>query len=83
MAMFQVRFLKHVCNDTGHMRKILQRAIVVEAAGDAAAGDVARDLFCAREGIGHWRQHADDMIIDRIAPSDEPARHGETHARKH
>jgi hypothetical protein len=66
MAMFQVRFLKDVCNDTGHARCILQRTIQLEASSSDQAGSEACRMFCAHEGVGHWRDHADRIEVAQV-----------------
>lgn len=66
MATFQIRFLKDVCNDTGHLRCILQRTIVVEAVDEDSATREARRLFCARERVGNWRDHADRLEVEQV-----------------
>jgi hypothetical protein len=66
MAMYQVRFIKDVCNATGHVRCIVQRMIVVEAATDEAATHEAVRQFCAREKIREWRDHADRFEVDQV-----------------
>lgn len=67
MAMYQVRFLKDVCNDMGHARSILQRMVQVEASCLDQAGAEACRLFCTRERVGHWRDHADRMEVDQVS----------------
>lgn len=63
MARYRVRFLKDVLNDTGHLRCILQRAVEVDAQDGASASVEACAVFCLREGIGHWRDHADKLEV--------------------
>lgn len=66
MARFEIRFVKDVCNDTGHLRSVLQRALTLEADTAEAAQTQACVLFCASENIGHWRDHADRVEIAQI-----------------
>ena len=66
MAMFHVRFLKDVCNDTGHTRCIVQRALLVEAQDVDAAAEIACGQFGDHESIGDWRLRADRLEIDQV-----------------
>lgn len=70
MARFEVRFLKDVCNDVGHPRCVLQRIVVMESRDALHARDEACVLFCAREKVGHWRDHADriEVVEFKAAP---------------
>jgi hypothetical protein len=73
MAHFEVRFLKDVCNDTGHAGCVLQHVISLEAVDAGQARTEACALFCAHEKVGCWQDHADrvDIIeIERLQPPD-------------
>lgn len=66
MARFEIRFLKEVCNDTGHARSVLQRVINVDADCAERASDEACALFCTHENVGHWRDHADRLEVTPV-----------------
>lgn len=66
MARFEIRFLKDVANDTGHMRSIVQRVINVDAASAEDACAQACALFCKRERVGHWRDHSDRLEVEQV-----------------
>jgi hypothetical protein len=63
MARYEVRFLKDICNDTGHPRCVVQHIVRLEAADTTRAHDEACAVFCGHEKIGHWRDHADRIEI--------------------
>jgi hypothetical protein len=66
MARYEVRFLKDICNDTGHPRCVVQRIVHIDAEDASRAHDQACVLFCGHEKIGHWRDHADRVEIVEI-----------------
>src|SRR5829696_1459140 len=72
MPTYRVRFIKTVINDTGHERRICQRAIEVRAETRAAAISQSRAVFCEREGIADCSQRSDcceaDLVTDTAAP---------------
>ncbi len=72
MARFQVRFMKDVCNDTGHARSVLQRVVNIEASSADRACDEACMVFSARENVGHWRDHADRIEVMQVNWCDLP-----------
>jgi hypothetical protein len=66
MAYYEIRFLKDVCNDTGHASCVLQHVVNIEAQDAGQARDEACALFCAHEKVGFWKDHADRVDIIEI-----------------
>jgi hypothetical protein len=65
MALYRVRFLKTVCDATGHEHQICQSAIDVEAESNEAAIARAERLFASRNGACDWRFYVDRVHVDR------------------
>jgi len=65
MPTFQVRFLKAVSDDTGHERKVCQRALEVEADCWAGALSAAREQLGRAESTPDWMRHADAIELAR------------------
>lgn len=74
MARFEIRFLKDVCNDTGHTRCVVQHVIAIEAADAGLACDEACAQFCAHEKVGRWEDHADRLDVIEVAEAAPPDR---------
>ena len=66
MPMFEVRFLKAVSDDTGHERKVCQRALEVEAECWAGALSAAREQLDSAECTPDWMRHADAIELNRV-----------------
>jgi len=66
MPMFEVRFLKAVSDDTGHERKVCQRALEVEAECWAGALAAARDQLCGAESTSDWMRYADAIELEHL-----------------
>ncbi len=72
MARFEVRFLKAVSDDTGHERKVCQRALEVEADCWAGALSTAREQLDRAEGVTDWMRHADAIELERLECTSAP-----------
>jgi hypothetical protein len=66
MPRFEVRFLKAVSDDTGHERKVCQRALEVEADCWAGALSAAREQLGTTEGTSDWMRYADAIELERL-----------------
>ena len=64
MPRYCVTFLKTVCNDRGDERRICQRTLEVESAGEDAAIKLAKQLFCFREKISDWSLRSDSYEVN-------------------
>ena len=74
MALFEIRFLKDICNDTGHQACVLQRVVSIEAPDAGRARDEACTLFCAHEKVGRWQDHADRVDVVEVGILVKPGR---------
>ena len=64
MSRYEVRFIKNICDATGHDHRVCQRVVGVEA-GDADSAIVkAKDVFCLLERVRSWTIHADAFEVD-------------------
>jgi len=59
MAVFGVRFIKMVCDDTGHEHRACQAAFTVEAASLTEAVRRAEADFCRQKHVHDWTIFAD------------------------
>jgi hypothetical protein len=59
MALFDVRFIKTVCDDTGHEHRACQAAFKVEAASLTEAVRRAEVDFCRQKHVSDWTIFAD------------------------
>ncbi len=59
MPYFNVRFFKNLHSSDGHPFKVLQRVIEVPSETPEEAITAAQQEFARREGVSHWRLHAD------------------------
>ncbi|MGN8544500.1 hypothetical protein [Bradyrhizobium sp. C9] len=76
MPSFNVRFIKTVCDDTGHEHRACQAAFKVDAASLSAAAQQAESDFCKQKGVRDWTIFADAMEL-RAPPALSPAWGGE------
>lgn len=58
---FDVRFIKTVCDDTGHEHHACQAAFAVEAPSLTEAVRRAEEDFCRRKHIHDWTMSADTI----------------------
>jgi len=58
---FDVRFLKTVCDDTGHEHRACQAAFTVEAASLTEAVQRAEVDFCRQKHVRDWTIFADSV----------------------
>ncbi len=63
MPSFDVRFIKTVCDDTGHEHRACQAAFKVDAASLTAAAQQAEADFCRQKGVRDWTIFADAMEL--------------------
>ena len=61
MPSFDVRFIKTVCDDSGHEHRACQAAFTIEAPSLTAAVRRAEADFCRQRGVHDWRSFADSM----------------------
>ncbi|MCC5979062.1 MAG: hypothetical protein JJU21_13450 [Salinarimonas sp.] len=66
MPLFRVRFLKRVCDATGHETMICQRSFEVQAEAEDQAFDKAEKLFSAAERATNWRLRADSVETETL-----------------
>ncbi|RXH03602.1 hypothetical protein EAV90_13990 [Bradyrhizobium vignae] len=72
MPSFNVRFIKTVCDDTGHEHRACQAAFKVDAASLSAAAQQAEANFCKQKSVHDWTVFA-DVIELRTPPALPPA----------
>jgi hypothetical protein len=63
MTSFDVRFIKTVCDDTGHEHRACQAAFRVDAVSLSAAAQLAEADFCRQKGVRDWTIFADSMEL--------------------
>jgi hypothetical protein len=59
MPSFEVRFIKTVCDDTGHEHRACQAAFTVDAASLGEAVQRAEADFCRQKHVHDWTIFAD------------------------
>ena len=59
MPSFDVRFIKTVCDDTGHEHRACQAAFAVDAASLTEAVQRAEADFCSQKRVHDWTIFAD------------------------
>jgi hypothetical protein len=59
MPSFDVRFIKTVCDDTGHEHRACQAAFTIEATSLAEAVQRAEIDFCRQKHVHDWTIFAD------------------------
>ncbi len=67
MPVFAVRFIKTVCDDTGHEHRACQAAFTVEAASLAEAVQRAEADFCRQKHVHDWTIFAD--AVEFVSPA--------------
>ncbi|WP_407114348.1 hypothetical protein [Bradyrhizobium sp. LMG 9283] len=68
MPSFNVRFIKTVCDDTGHEHRACQASFKVDAASLSAAAQQAETDFCKQKGVHDWTVFADAMELRTPPP---------------
>jgi hypothetical protein len=63
MPSFDVRFIKTVCDDTGHEHRACQAVFKVDAVSLTAAAQQAEADFCRQKGVRDWTVFADAMEL--------------------
>jgi len=61
MPCFDVRFIKTVCDDSGHEHRACQAAFSVDAASLAEAVERAETDFCRQKRVRDWTIFADEV----------------------
>ncbi len=74
MPSFEVRFLKTVCDDTGHEHRACQAAFTIDAASLTEAVQRAEDDFCRQKHVHDWTIFAD--TVEFRAPTVSAGREG-------
>ena len=59
MAAYDVRFMKSICDDTGHERLVCQSRMLVNAPSERKALQKAQNEFCREKNIAGWSSYAD------------------------
>ncbi len=75
MMQFEVRFLKDICDSTGHPHTVVQRAIFVNARNHEEALVVAKAMFCETERIANWTIRASACDARPCESQPEDVRH--------
>ncbi|QOG22924.1 MULTISPECIES: hypothetical protein [Bradyrhizobium] len=70
MTSFNVRFIKIVCDDTGHEHRACQATFKVDAASLCAAAQQAESDFCKQKSVRDWTVFAD--VIELRTPTALP-----------
>jgi hypothetical protein len=63
MLLFDVRFIKTVCDDTGHEHRACQAMFSVQAPSLAEAIKAAEVSFCRQKRIDDWTVFADAVEL--------------------
>jgi hypothetical protein len=80
MPSFDVRFIKTVCDDTGHEHRACQALFKVDATSLTSAAQQAEANFCQQKGVHDWTIFADAMEL-RVPPARPSASGGESPER--
>ncbi len=75
MVQFEVRFLKDICDSTGHPHQVVQRALFVNARTQEEALAIAQTIFCESERISNWTIRANACDARPCASRPEDASH--------
>ncbi len=67
MPVFAVRFIKTVCDDTGHEHRACQAAFTVDAPSLAEAVQRAEADFCRQKHVHDWTIFAD--AVEFVSPA--------------
>jgi hypothetical protein len=68
MPSFDVRFIKTVCDDTGHEHRACQAAFTVDAASLTEAVTRAETDFCSQKRVRDWTIFADAVELRSPTP---------------
>jgi hypothetical protein len=71
MPSYRVRFVKVICDATGHEHRTCQSTIEVVADNPELAARSASDLFAARFYGLNWRYYADGVEVEDLEPAAE------------
>lgn len=65
MARYHVRFVKNLCDDTGHTHKCVEGIVDIRRARDSdRAIQAAKRRFERMKGISHWDRYADAFEVE-------------------
>lgn len=67
MALFEVRFIKTVCDDRGHEHRACEAAFTIEAPSLTGAVQQAEADFCRQRHVHDWTIFAD--VVEFRAPT--------------
>jgi hypothetical protein len=73
MARYKVRFVKNLCDDTGHQHKCLEGIIKIrQAKNEDRAARAAKHRFARMKRIPRWDLHADfvEVEVEEIGPNE-------------
>lgn len=73
MKLFRIKFLKRVCNSTGHEAKICQRVFEIHAGDQDEAVGHAKSRFTDAEATEQWWLRADQIETELVRTSGDPA----------
>lgn len=73
MTLFRVKFLKRVCNSTGHEAKICQRVFEIHAGDQDEAVGHAKSRFTDAEATEQWWLRADQIETELVGTPGDPA----------
>lgn len=67
MTAYRVRFIKALCDDTGHPRKCVEGAVDIRCAKSRdRAVQAAKYRFERMNGIPQWNLYADAIELDHL-----------------
>jgi hypothetical protein len=66
MANYQVRFIKTLCDDTGHTHKCIEGIVEIRAHGRNRAVEAAKRRFERMKRVPRWDLYADTFELDLI-----------------
>lgn len=68
MAHHLIRFIKRICDDTGHVHHCTEGLVEVRRARDSGrAIEAAKHRFARMRKIKRWDTHADAVEVEEIA----------------
>jgi hypothetical protein len=77
MVQYQVRFIKNLCDDTGHTHKCVEGVVNIRCARDSGrAVEAAKRRFERMKQIKYWQLYADtfELAVDEREPNLPPGR---------
>jgi hypothetical protein len=80
MPSFRIRFLKKICDDTGHEHRICQSAIDVDAESADLAAATAQTMVTSGAGGLESRFYYDDIEVEAVVRRSRVAKRSTTGA---